>query len=187
MPLRPSLLAAGFAAAMLAALATLPAAVAQFRPDWSPWGGPDSPGGLFGGDPLSVEPHADQPMHPDQVWTWMFNRFQASDQNRDGRVSMDEMKLSHAGSPADTAADRSREAWFRAADMNHDGHLSPEELKMFSGVVFRFHDADADGKLARHEIRRQARPAPAVAAPSPATPATPAQPATPARPAQGQR
>jgi hypothetical protein len=164
MPLRPLPLAAGLAAALLAALATLPMAVAQFRPDWSPWGGPDSPGGLFGGDPLSAEPHSDQPMHQDAVWAWMQGRFQAADRDRDGRVSMEEMRLSPGSGGGGT--DPARQAWFRAADVNHDGHLSPEELKMFSGMVFRFHDTDGDGKLTRHEIRRQA-PLPVTAGPAP--------------------
>jgi hypothetical protein len=64
------------ALALALALGALPmAAAAQGTPGWSPWGGPDSPGGLFGGDPLDADADRDRRLTHDEVWSWLRRRF----------------------------------------------------------------------------------------------------------------
>src|SRR4051794_31764146 len=64
----------------LGALLVLPiGAAAQGTPGWSPWGGPDNPGGLFGGDPLDADANQDRRVTHDEVWSWMRRRFDQAD------------------------------------------------------------------------------------------------------------
>ncbi|MDO9708522.1 EF-hand domain-containing protein [Paracraurococcus lichenis] len=136
-------------ALILGALLVLAAPVrAQVtRPDWSPWGGPDSPGGLFGGNPLETVPERSAEVTHDQVWTWLRNRFDQADRDRSGTLTPDEIR----GRPE-------AQATFRAADADRNGHVTPEELRPLSESWFRAHDADRNGKLTRRELQRARQP-----------------------------
>jgi hypothetical protein len=133
----------------LGALLVLPVgATAQGTPGWSPWGGPDSPGGLFGGDPLDADANQDRRVTHDEVWNWMRHRFDQSDRDRSGTLE-----------PGEIAGHPEAQARFRAADANRDGRVTAEELRPHSEAWFRTHDANGDGHLTRQEVpqRRPAR------------------------------
>ncbi|TCZ61402.1 EF-hand domain-containing protein [Roseicella aquatilis] len=131
----------------LGALLALPApASAQFRPDWSPWGGPDSPGGLFGGDPREAVTDPDQGVTHDQVWLWLRGRFEQADRDRSGTITPDEIR-----GRADA------QATFRAADADRNGQVTPDELRPLSEQWFRAHDANSDDRLTRQEVKAQKR------------------------------
>lgn len=132
--------------ALVVALALPVAAKAQ----GSPWGGPDSPGGLFGGDPMEADTDRDGRATHDEIWTWLRQRLDRADRNRDGRLSPQELP-NHP---------RAR-ATFRAADADRNGHVTVEELGPLADMWFRARDANGDGALTRREVpRRQAvRPA----------------------------
>src|SRR4051812_11014556 len=74
-------------------------------PGWSPWGGPDSPGGLFGGDPLEADADRDRAVTHDEVWTWLRRRFDLADHDRSGTLE-----------PAEIPTHPQAQAGFRAAD-----------------------------------------------------------------------
>jgi EF hand len=143
------------------ALAAAPlAAQQQPPPPWSPWGGPDSPGGLFGGDPQEAAGDQDRPINRDEVWSWLMRRFEAADTDRDRAVTPGELKI--------TPLETHRQAWFHRADADRNGRLTPDELQALAGLIVLFHDTDRDGLLHRREIER--RPAPPDVRPRPATP-----------------
>jgi hypothetical protein len=146
--------------AMLALAGPAPAQPAVY----SPWGGPDSPGGIFGGDPLEADMDRDQRVTPDEFWTWLRGRATGADPDRDG-LTAQELGI--------RPRDARRQAWFRAADADGNGRLSLDEIELYSGTIFRFHDADRDNALTRPEVApRQPRanaPAPGPAqGPAPA-------------------
>ena len=138
----------------LGALLLLPqvASAQGGTPGWSPWGGADSPGGMFGGDPLEADADRDRSVTHDEVWTWLRRRFDAADRDRSGTLE-----------PAEVPAHPRARAAFRAADADRDGRLTVEELRPMSEGWFRAQDADRDGRLTRREVPRQrkAKPAPA--------------------------
>lgn len=166
---RPPRPAAGAAlpTALLALLLALPAAAQEGRPvPHSAWGGADSPGGLFGGDPREADLDRDQRITQDELWRWVRRRAEQADTDRDSRVTPQELGIG--------PQDRRRQAWFRAADADRSGHLTMDELQLFSGYAFRFHDTDRNGHLAGPEMRRAApRNRPATPAAEPASPAPP--------------
>jgi hypothetical protein len=127
--------------ALLVALALPMAARAQT----SPWGGPDSPGGLFGGDPMDADADRDGRVTHDEVWSWLRQRFDQADRDRDGRLSAQELPDRRRGQAA-----------FRAADADRNGHLTPEELQPLLGMWFRARDANGDNALTRPEVPRRA-------------------------------
>ena len=155
------------AAAGLLALAAPAVATAQV-PGWSPWGGPDSPGGLFGGDPAETEGEQNPvvPRTPDRLWGWVGTRLGL----RGSPPPPDDARGVTAADLGTAPGDARRDAWFRAADRNGDGRLSMQELRDHADLVFRFHDSSRDGQLDSAEIRRQAPSgtAPAPGAPPPA-------------------
>lgn len=112
----------------------------------SPWGGPDSPGGFFGGfgDSGTFDNDRDGRVTHDEVWTWLRGRFQEADRNRDGRLARDEIGARMHASPA-----------FRAADTNEDDHLSEEELRALSQAWFRARDRNRDRALTGAEMPRR--------------------------------
>ncbi|MCO6417571.1 hypothetical protein JYK14_15585 [Siccirubricoccus sp. KC 17139] len=140
-------------AALVVALAwALPAAGQEQR---SPWGGPDSPGGLFGGGlfdgrPAEADTDRDGRLTHDEVWSWLRQRFDQADRNGDGRLSAQEVP-SH----------RRAQSTFRAADADRNGHVTPEELRPLSEMWFRSLDANGDNALTGREMprRRPTRPA----------------------------
>jgi len=134
-----------WALALMVVLALPMAARAQR----SPWGGPDSPGGLFGGDPMDADTDHDGRVTHDEVWTWLRQRFDRADRDRDGRLSAQEVPDSRRG-----------QATFRAADADRDGQVTPEELQPLVGMWFRARDTNGDNVLTRREVpRRAVRPA----------------------------
>ncbi|WP_149539526.1 EF-hand domain-containing protein [Siccirubricoccus phaeus] len=134
-------------AALAVALGLALPAAAQVP--YSPWGGPDSPGGLFGGSPLEVDADRDGRITHDEVWAWLRQGFDRADRNGDGRLSAEEVP-SH----------RRAQATFRAADADRNGHLTPEELRPLSEMWFRSLDSNGDNLLTgRERPRRPARPA----------------------------
>jgi len=144
---------------LLLALMAAAAAPARAQPAvYSAWGGPDSPGGLFGGDPREADVDGDRRVTHDEFWLWLRGRADQADSNRDQALTRQELGI--------RPEERRRQAWFRAADTDRNGSLSMEELRMFSGYVFRFHDTDHDGALQPGETRRPgAPPRPANATP----------------------
>ncbi|MEN0075871.1 MAG: EF-hand domain-containing protein [Paracraurococcus sp.] len=113
-------------------------------PGWSPWGGPDSPGGMFGGDPSEAIRDPARGVSHDEVWTWLRRRFDLADRDRSGSIEQGEV-LTRAEALA----------LFRAADANRDGKVTPEELKPFSEQWFRAHDSNNDGVLTRREATQR--------------------------------
>lgn len=133
----------------LGATLTLPATgFAQSRPDWSPWGGPDSPGGMFGGDPQEVIRGSSRGATHDEVWSWLRGRFDRADRDRNGALTPDEIR-GHADA----------QATFRAADADRNGQVTAEELQPLSESWFRAHDANRDGRVTSREVQGQ-RPRP---------------------------
>jgi hypothetical protein len=126
----------------LGALLILPrGGSAQDVPGWSPWGGPDSPGGMFGGNPLDADANRDRAVTHDEVWTWLRRRFDLADQDRSGTLE-----------PHEVPAQRDAQAAFRAADADRNGKVTIEELRPLSEGWFRAQDADRNGKLTRREV-----------------------------------
>lgn len=142
MPFRTTFLV-GFSALFLAAS---PLAAQQGDTLWHPWGGPDSPGGLFGGDPRDGLGDRDRPMTRDEVWSWLANRFEAADADRDLQVTPEELKI--------VPSENRRRAWFHRADTDRSGRLTPDELQALAGLIVLHHDGNHDGVLHPHEIRR---------------------------------
>ena len=141
----------------LAALATPAAAQPAV---YNPWGGPDSPGGLFGGDPLDADTNRDQRVTPDEFWTWLRGRATGRDLDRSNGLSPQELGIK--------PTDRRGQAWFRAADRDGSGHLSLDEIEFWSGMTFRFHDTNRDNVLTPAEVSpRPRRQRPAAATPPP--------------------
>lgn len=118
-------------------------------PGWSPWGGPDSPGGMFGGDPLEADADRDRAVTHDEVWTWLRRRFDLADRDRSGTLE-----------PAEIPGEPRAQAGFRAADANRDGRVTIEELRPLSEGWFRTHDADGNGRLTRREVPKRTKPNP---------------------------
>ncbi len=110
----------------------------------SPWGGPDSPGGLFGGDPMEADADRDQRVTPDEFWVWVRKRLDSRDRDRDGALSLSESR-----------APRDRADTFRATDADRDGKVTPDELRSASEAWFRSQDLNRDGALTRQEIPRR--------------------------------
>ena len=135
----------------LGALLVAPGSASAQRgmPGWSPWGGPDSPGGMFGGNPLEADADRDRAVTHDEVWTWLRRRFQTADRDRSGTLEPTEIP----GSPQAQAS-------FRAADADRNGRVTIEELRPLSESWFRAQDADRNGKLTRREAPKQPKPKP---------------------------
>jgi Ca2+-binding EF-hand superfamily protein len=116
----------------------------------SPWGGPDSPGGLFGGDPMEADGDRDQRVSHDELWTWLRQRLDRQDRDGDGALSLSESR-----------APRERADAFRAMDADRNGKVTSDELRSASEAWFRSHDGDRDGALTRQEMmhRQPRRPA----------------------------
>jgi len=135
--------------AIAASLAAPVPASAQNRPDWSPWGGPDSPGGMFGGNPLDADADRDRNVTHDEVWAWLRRRFDRADRDRSGTVEPREIR-SHAEA----------RATFRAADADRNGRVTVEELLPLSENWFRALDMNGDGVLTLGELpqRRASQP-----------------------------
>ncbi|MCS6891247.1 MAG: hypothetical protein RMK64_07385 [Rhodovarius sp.] len=126
-------------ALMALLLATTPALARD------PWGGPDSPGGLFGGfgDPTRLDRDRDSRITHDEIWSWLLEQFNLIDRNRDGRLGPDELPRRALVLPA-----------FRAADADHDNHLTREELRALSESWFRARDVNRDRALSGREVPR---------------------------------
>lgn len=118
-------------------------------PGWSPWGGPDSPGGMFGGDPLEADTDRDRSVTHDEVWTWLRRRFDHADKDRSGTLE-----------PAEIAPHPQAQAGFRAADADRNGKVTIEELRPLSEGWFRAHDANRNGKVTRNEVPKRPPPPP---------------------------
>lgn len=130
---------------------------------YNPWGGPDSPGGLFGGDPLDADTDRDQRVTHDEFWTWLRARATGRDLDRSNGLTAQELGI--------RPTDARRQAWFRAADRDGSGHLSLDEIEFWSGMTFRFHDTDRNHALTPAEVApRPRRPRPAPPAEAPAAP-----------------
>jgi hypothetical protein len=125
-------------------------------PGWSPWGGPDSPGGMFGGSPFEADADRDRAVTHDEVWTWLRRRFDTADRDRSGTLEPTEIP----GSPQ-------AQAGFRAADADRNGRVTVEELRPLSEAWFRAQDVDRNGKLTRREVPKPTKPKP-TPAPAPA-------------------
>ena len=117
-------------------------------PGWSPWGGPDSPGGMFGGAPMEADADRDRAVTHDEVWTWLRRRFDLADRDRSGTLE-----------PAEIAPHPRAQAGFRAADADRNGRVTIEELQPLSDAWFRAQDADRDGRLTRREMPKRPKPA----------------------------
>ncbi len=127
---------------------------------YSPWGGPDSPGGIFGGDPLDADTNRDQRVTPDEFWSWLQARVTGRDADRSNGLTAAELGI--------RPGDARRQAWFRAADRDASGHLSLDEIEFWSGTAFRFHDTNRDNVLTPAEVApRPRRPRPSAPAPAP--------------------
>ena len=107
----------------------------------SPWGGPDSPGGLFGGDPIEADGDHDQRVTHDEIWTWLRQRLDRQDRDGDGALS-----LSEAPAPRDRAGA------FRMLDADRNGKVTQDELRSSSEAWFRSRDLNRDGALTRQEL-----------------------------------
>ena len=118
-------------------------------PGWSPWGGPDSPGGMFGGNPLEADADRDRAVTHDEVWTWLRRRFDTADRDRSGTLE-----------PTEIPNHPQAQAGFRAADADRNGRVTIEELRPLSESWFRAQDADRNGKLTRREVPKQPKPKP---------------------------
>ena len=115
----------------------------------SPWGGPDSPGGLFGGDPMEADSNHDERVTHDEIWTWLRQRLDRQDRDGDGAMSLPE-----------AGASRGRANAFRAMDADRNGKITPDELRSASDAWFRSQDLNRDGALTRQEMpHRPPRPA----------------------------
>lgn len=150
----------------LAALLAAAAPAAAQPAVHSAWGGPDSPGGLFGGDPREADLDRDQRVTRDEFWTWLRAQATGRDLDRSNGLTAQELGI--------RPIDARRQAWFRAADRDGSGHLSLDEIEFWSGTVFRFHDTNRDHALAPQEVAprpRRPRPAPASASAPAAAPA----------------
>jgi hypothetical protein len=110
----------------------------------SPWGGPDSPGGLFGGDPMEADRDRNERVTRDEFWTWLRQRLDRQDRDGDRALSLPE-----AGSS------RGRADAFRAMDADRNGKITPDELRSASDAWFRSQDLNRDGALTRQEMPRR--------------------------------
>jgi hypothetical protein len=136
---------------LLFGVAAVPtAARAQIPAEHSFWGGPDSPGGLFGGDPMDADQDGNRQVSPGEFNAWLRRRVTGAGAGRDGGLAPQELGI--------RPGDRRRQAWFRAADANGDGRLTQDELESLAGLTFRFHDTNRDGTLQPQEVRRAATP-----------------------------
>jgi hypothetical protein len=151
--MRPILVLALGAVLLAPVGAAAQGAGATGTPGWSPWGGPDSPGGLFGGDPMEADADRDRGVTHDEVWTWLRRRFETSDRDRSGTLE-----------PAELPGHAKAQAGFRAADADRDGRVTIDELRPLSEGWFRAHDANRDGRLTRQEMPKRAKPKPPPAA-----------------------
>ena len=112
-------------------------------PGWSPWGGPDSPGGMFGGDPLEADADRDRSVSHDEVWAWLRRRFAVADRDRSGALE-----------PGEVRGHVEAQATFRAADADRNGRVTIDELLPLSEGWFRAYDLNGDGRLTRKEVPR---------------------------------
>ncbi|MBL6458169.1 hypothetical protein JMJ55_22785 [Belnapia sp. T6] len=134
--------------AVLVGLFLAPAAPSHAQ--WSPWGGPDSPGGLFGGNPMEADTDRDRRVTHDEFWLWLRGRLEHHDKDRDGAVAQHEFDIRQGAG-----------ATFRALDADRDGRLTPEELRPLAEMWFRAQDANRDGALTRQEVPNR-RPSPSA-------------------------
>lgn len=133
------------AAALLAGIAATASAQGPAR---SPWGGPDSPGGLLGGDPREVMPDAAWPMRHDAVWQFLLRRFDQLDADRDRVLTRQELGIPRG--------DIDRNFLFRQFDRDRNGGLTPDEMAPLAGRIIDMHDRNGDRMLQQREMRQRA-------------------------------
>ncbi len=194
--------------ALAAALAagTAGVAMAQPAPGGPPPGGPSmgrdgGPGhhhrgprggaGFAAGEAFArADTNADGRVTREEGVIWLQARFTEMDANRDGGVTIEEVRAYYeAQRPAGRRGppERMRErmeqrgaAMFRFIDVNGDSRVTFEELRPMAEAAFRAADRNADGALARDELRRGG-PERRGDRTMPGTPGQPGAPAQPAR------
>ncbi|MDB5315077.1 MAG: hypothetical protein JWO24_921 [Rhodospirillales bacterium] len=157
------------------------AAVAQRGPGHH---GPRGEGGFAAGEAFArADANNDGRVTLDEGRGWLQARFAEADADRDGGVTIDELvafmqarRAAGRPAPSEERQVRMRDGLsrgFRFVDANGDGKVSMTELTPVAEAMFRAADRNADGALARDEIRpqrggrgpRQGGPAPAEAPP----------------------
>lgn len=153
------------AGAALAVVAGALPAIAQPGP------GPGNGGrGFAMGEAFArADSNGDSRVSRDEGWAWLQARFQEVDADRDGGVTVEEMRAfaetqmgsrGRAGA-ADRRAGRGMErhgqGMFRALDANSDGKVNLEEIRPFAEAMFRARDVNSDGALTREEVRPRHR------------------------------
>jgi hypothetical protein len=116
----------------------------------------------------------------EEGWGFVQTRFVEADTNRDGGLSLEEMRAARPmgqrgpeGAPPPGRRAEMQAAMFRAFDANRDGRVTLEEIRPAAEARFRAFDANGDNAVAREEIpappaRRHHRQDAAPATPAPA-------------------
>jgi len=122
------------------------------------WGGPDSPGGLLGGDPREADTDRDERVTEGEFWRWARGRAERMDRDGDHALTSTEFGL-RRDAPAMSG--------FRAADADRNGRLTMAELEAVAMAWFRARDRNGDLVLHPAEMPRRAKRAPSPAPTSP--------------------